>query len=96
MNDTYFDGYQLRRKDKNMEYSLYEYLSAQQRAATAPFLVFNATKGGAPTFKHPTRSSAEAEARRLANLNPGQAFYVLGSVSVTQAPKAAASTRSLV
>lgn len=64
---------------------------------TAPFLVF-ADKAGyaAPTFRHQTRAAAETEAKRLANLNPGVSYYVLGSVSLTSARKPEATTWSLV
>lgn len=36
---------------------------------------------GSPTMKHRSRSSAEAEARRLAQQNPGTQFFVLEAVS---------------
>lgn len=36
---------------------------------------------GAPTVRHPTRPAAEAEANRLARLNPGEFFVVLEAVS---------------
>lgn len=37
--------------------------------------------GDGPTnYRHPTRASADAEAERLARMNPGQVFVVLGSV----------------
>lgn len=74
-----------------------EYIYGIRRPTTAaPFLVFNATKGGAPSYTHNSRLAAETEAKRLANANPGQDFYVLGSLSVTKAPKLQASTRALV
>lgn len=64
---------------------------------TAPFLVFADSPGyRPPTFKHPTRATAETEAQRLSLLNPGVNFYVLGSVSITKATKPVAATRSLV
>lgn len=67
------------------------------RVATAPFLVFADAIGfKVPTFKHPTRYAAEAEAKRLATLNPGINYYVMGSLSLTSATKPSASTRSLV
>lgn len=66
--------------------------------ATYPYLVFADAIGfKPPSFKHPTRKAAEAEARRLADLNPGVNYYVLGSLSHTRAQKAPkATTRSLV
>lgn len=71
--------------------------SYQRVKATSPFLVFADSPGyRAPTFKHPSRPAAEAEARRLAQLNPGVNYYVLGSLSLTAAAKPTAKTRSLV
>lgn len=71
--------------------------SAPRPVATAPFLVFADAVGfKAPTFKHSTRYAAEAEAQRLAKLNPGVNYYVMGSLSVTSARKPEATTRSLV
>lgn len=70
---------------------------APRSYATAPFLVFADAPGyKAPTFKHPSRYAAEVEAKRLATLNPGVNYYVLGSLSLTSARKPSASTRSLV
>lgn len=37
-------------------------------------------QGRAPTYKHETRESAEAEATRLACLNEGETFVVLESL----------------
>lgn len=31
----------------------------------------------APTYKHPSKESAQAEAGRLARMNPGQHFWVM-------------------
>lgn len=65
--------------------------------ATAPFLVFADRPGTRPpSVKHDSRDVAEKEAQRLAALNPGVNFYVVGSLSVTSVPKAQPSTRSLV
>lgn len=81
----------------SLESLIYDYSPyAPRPTTTAPYLVFNGTKGGAPTYTHSSRALAEIEAKRLANANPGQEFYVLGSVSVTKAPKLQASTRALV
>lgn len=44
-------------------------------------------KGRAPRFAHATEESAMAEARRLAEQNPGAKFHVMKSVAkVVQAP----------
>jgi len=72
-------------------------MARRSTVVTAPFLVFADKVGMAgPTFKHPTRAAAETEAKRLANLNPGTDYFVVGSVSITNAPKPSASTRSLI
>lgn len=64
----------------------------------APFLVFADAPGfKPPSFKHPTREQAESEARRLADLNPGIPYFVLGSISVSSAPnRPTATTRNLI
>jgi hypothetical protein len=36
--------------------------------------------GGPPTYRHATEDTARAEATRLARLNPGVKFHVLGLV----------------
>jgi hypothetical protein len=36
-----------------------------------------------PSFRHPTYSAAETEARRLAEQNPGSAFFVMKAESVS-------------
>lgn len=39
-------------------------------------------KGGGPSFhKHETRAAAEAEAMRLAGMDPGKLFYVMEAVA---------------
>lgn len=63
----------------------------------APFLVFADAVGyKPPSFKHPTREAAAKEAERLANLNPGVNYYVVGSLSVARSERPVATTRSLV
>lgn len=42
-----------------------------------------------PTYKHDSRDAAETEALRLAELNPGGAFYVLKGVRKVKAEKPA-------
>lgn len=49
------------------------------------YVVWNPARGG-PTVRHPTRRSAAAEAERLARANPGQSFFVLGTVAVAEVP----------
>lgn len=43
-------------------------------------------KHGAPTYQHDTLHRATAEAERLAKLNPGQNFYVLGTMALATVP----------
>ena len=52
----------------------------------------NKAKAQIPKFKHPTLEAAEAEANRLAGLNPGVPFAILETVGlayVAKPPKAA-------
>lgn len=44
------------------------------------WMVHNAGRG-MPHKMHPSREEAEAEARRLAKVHPGEVFYVLGIIS---------------
>lgn len=44
--------------------------------------------GRAPTYKHGNRGSAQREAERLAEANPGQSFYVLHAISRSSRPPA--------
>lgn len=44
------------------------------------FLVWNPERG-APTIKQPSYSVAEAEAKRLARMTPGESFFVLAAVA---------------
>jgi hypothetical protein len=75
----------------------FDYGRSATPPTTSPYLVFADAVGfKAPTYKHLTRSAAEAEAKRLATLNPGVSYYVLGAVSITSATKPVAGTRSLV
>jgi len=37
---------------------------------------------GTPTYRHPAKSTAVAEAERLARMNPGTEFVVLESLAV--------------
>ncbi len=46
-----------------------------------PFWIVWAEDGGSPTYKHKSQSSAENEASRLANLQPGARFCVLPCVA---------------
>lgn len=39
----------------------------------------------APTYRHPTKDSAQREAKRLAQLNPGSTFTVLKSTKAFRA-----------
>jgi len=45
-----------------------------------PFYLVWAEGRGAPFVKHETQGKAEAEAERLAHLNPGDNFFVLQPV----------------
>ena len=47
------------------------------------FLVWNPA-GRNPTHRHGTYDGALAEARRLADLNPGAEFYVLRALSLSK------------
>jgi hypothetical protein len=49
-----------------------------------PFFVVWCPKKSAPIFRHATLALAEHEAERLARLNPGMEFFVLGTVSSRQ------------
>lgn len=83
-------GLRLKRKPST---TLGELLSAKQRPAPAPtptpalrstppfFLVWNPKGPRSPSFRHGTRKSAEMEAQRLSQQNPGQEFYVLAPVA---------------
>lgn len=50
-------------------------------APAAPFFLVWCEGGNYPRFKHETRELAEAEAARLAGLNPSSEFHVLGVMS---------------
>ena len=47
------------------------------------YVVWN-PRGNSPTYRHSFDYQARAEAERLAQLNPGQEFYVLHAVSVSE------------
>jgi hypothetical protein len=46
-----------------------------------PFWMVFAEGGGPPTFQHKSYGAAEKEAERLANANPGTAFFVMMPVT---------------
>lgn len=48
------------------------------------FLVWN-PNGRNPTYRHPSNSSAEAEARRLARDNIGEEFFICHAKAVAKA-----------
>jgi hypothetical protein len=47
------------------------------------YIVWN-PDAGLPRFKHESEHDAVREAERLAGLNPGQRFYVLSAISVSE------------
>lgn len=49
------------------------------------YVVWNPARN-APVARHPTRHAARAEAERLARKQPGDRFYVLGALSLSQVP----------
>lgn len=55
--------------------SVYEY---------EPFWLIWNENGHAPTKKHSTWESARNEARRLAMVNPGEKFHILGSLETCE------------
>lgn len=61
--------------------SIFPYIPYEMRSPMSIqfWLVWN-PDGRSPSFRHPTRLSAESEAARLARLNPGATFYVLEPV----------------
>lgn len=50
-------------------------------ARESSFFVVWCPTAGEPTRRHTTQAAAQAEARRLASINPGQDFFVLAAVS---------------
>lgn len=60
------------------------------------WLVWNPLGQRPPSFRHPTADSAVAEAGRLAELNPGQPFFVLGALGFASADAPRARFMSLV
>lgn len=55
----------------------------------SPFWVVWCMGGGAPTRRHTSLGSAQAEAARLAAAHPGDAFVVLQSVELSIHPTTA-------
>lgn len=51
------------------------------------YFVFNPGNNSAPKIKHNSEYEARMEAERLAAANPGQQFYVLKAVTVSETPK---------
>lgn len=54
-----------------------------QMSDTKFWLIWSPQGATFPTVKHQTKQTADAEAVRLASLNPGQEFYVLTAESLT-------------
>lgn len=50
----------------------------------SPFWLVWREAGHQPTFKHPTKEAAEAEAARIASFNPGEQIHVLGVLATIQ------------
>lgn len=59
-----------------------------------PFIVFN-PNGKAPTYRHASLASAEQEATRLSQNNPGEVFYAMQATTVVTTPKPMANIRRL-
>lgn len=51
------------------------------------YFVFNPGSNSAPKIKHNSEYEARMEAERLAAANPGQQFYVVKAVTVSETPK---------
>lgn len=51
------------------------------RDGDVPFWLVWREHGAAPRFVHTSQDAAEAEARRLAAVNPGDSFFVLAAVT---------------
>lgn len=50
----------------------------------SPFWLVWREEGHQPTFKHPSKASAETEAARIASWNPGEQIHVLGVLATIQ------------
>lgn len=51
------------------------------------FYVKRIGSGVAPTFRHPTLAKAQAEAERLAHMNPDVSFEILKCIAVSRVTK---------
>lgn len=60
----------------------------------SPYYYVNRIGPGAtvPMFRHPSLAKAQAEAERLAGLNPGVAFEILKCVGISQVVKPSCTT----